>query len=221
MRKAKRFILPVLNLAIVVIGMIGTYIMMTGKGGDGSGLTASGIENLKFYTVLSNLLCTGVAAWGFVHFIRDRKSIVLPRALMLAKLISASAVGLTFLIIAAFLAPLYRELNLYSGSNLYFHLVIPLIAMVEFLMLEGEIPFRYAVISAVPTFLYGMCYLINILVNGVGTWPDGNDWYGFVNWGLPIGLVIFLVITLMSFGIACLLRGLNRLAARLCRQKTL
>ncbi|MBR1797950.1 MAG: hypothetical protein IJ757_08095 [Clostridiales bacterium] len=209
----RRYILPILNVAIVILGVIGIVIMLTRKAASGSGLTSDGFENLKYYTVLSNILCTLVAAWGSVFYIKEKENAP-SQPLIIMKLISAAAVGLTFVIIAFFLQPLYKDLNLYDGSNLYFHLIIPVLAMIEFVLTPGRIPFRYTVISAVPTLIYGTCYLVNILVNGVGQWPDSNDWYGFVNWGLPIGIVIFAVIVLMSFGMSCLLRGFNKLAHR-------
>ena len=109
------------------------------------------------------------------------------------KLMAVSAVGITFLMVAAFLAPTYPKLNLYAGRNLWFHLIIPLIAIPEFIVLETEekIPFKYTFISASVTLVYGLGYLINILINGVGQWPDTNDWYGFLNWGYGVGTLIF------------------------------
>ena len=114
--------------------------------------------------------------------------------------------------IAAFLAPMYPNLNLYEGGNLWFHLILPLTAMVEFVLLDipeskgNKIPFRYTFYSASFALIYGICYLANILINGIGVWPDTNDWYGFLNWGYPIGLCIFGFIVLMNWLMAVLLR---------------
>ena len=124
---------------------------------------------------------------------------------------AVSAVALTFLIVAAFLAPMYPGLNLYENSNLWFHLILPLAAMLEFILLKTQqrIPFKYAVFSALPALVYGIGYLANILINGKGEWPDTNDWYGFLNWGYPVGIAIFAVIVLMNFGMAALMRFVN------------
>ena len=59
-------------------------------------------------------------------------------------------------------------------------------------------------------FVYGTVYLTNILVNGTGVWPDTNDFYGFMNWGLPVGIVIFACIMLAIWGIACVLRTVQK-----------
>ena len=198
-----------LNIAIVILVIIGTVVMMSGAG-FGSGLSRKGIENLKFFTVLSNEFCGIVALLWLIYAAKGKAFPVL------LKLMAASAVGLTFLTVAAFLAPMYPSLNLYRGGNFYFHMIVPLVAMVEFVLLkvEGKIPFRYTFISALSTFIYGIGYYLNIVINGIGVWPDTNDWYGFLNWGYPVGFAIFGSAILMNWGIACLLRFLNRVSQK-------
>ena len=194
----------ILNILIVAFAVTGTVIMLSHKG-DGTGLASSGISNLKYFTVLSNEFCGIVAALWLVCDLLGKK---LPVVL---KLTAASAVALTFLIIAAFLAPMYPDLNLYENANLWFHLILPLTAVLEFVFLRTDkrIPFKYTVISALLALFYGIGYLANILVNGKGEWPDTNDWYGFLNWGYPVGMAIFASIVLMDFAMAVLMRALN------------
>ena len=194
---------------ILVLSLTGT-VMMFENTESTTGLMAAGLENLKFFTVLSNIFCGIVAAVRIVFFIFSKKFPVI------TKMMSASAVGLTFLIIAAFLQPLYPDLNLYEGGNLYFHLIVPLLAMAEFIIFRAKekIPFRYTFYCAALSLAYGIFYLGNILINGIGTWPETNDWYGFLNWGFPVGIAIFAGVVLMNFGIACLLRFLNNLIHR-------
>ncbi|SEP54640.1 hypothetical protein SAMN02910369_00020 [Lachnospiraceae bacterium NE2001] len=235
MKNIRTVITLILNILIVVFACIGIYKMVTFTG-EGSGLTSTGIENFKYFTVLSNVFAGVVSLVWLVFFAMKKTFPVLP------KLMAASSVGLTFLIIAAFLAPLYPDLNLYEGGNLWFHLILPLTAMLEFVLLDTSdtvvnnkaaiesqdnpkenirkkkaadrkkrIPFRYTFISASLALLYGIGYMVNILINGIGVWPETNDWYGFLNWGWTVGFVIFGFIVLMDWGIACLLRFLNRL----------
>ncbi|MBP1538071.1 MAG: hypothetical protein ILA17_09390, partial [Ruminococcus sp.] len=182
----------------------GTVIMLSNQG-DGTGLASSGITNLKYFTVLSNEFCGITAALWLVFFLLGKK---FPPVL---KLTAASAVALTFLIIAAFLAPMYPELDLYENANLWFHLILPLTAVLELIILrtDEKIPFRYTVISALPALIYGIGYLANILLNGKGEYPDTNDWYGFLNWGYPVGIAIFAAIVLMDFAMAVLMRAVN------------
>ena len=197
----------ILNIMIILFTLIGTVIMLT-KPGDGTGLMSSGVENLKYFTVLSNELCGIVAIMRLFALLKGK-----PQGFILLKYIAAAAVGLTFLIIVAFLQPMYPNINMFKRANLWFHLIVPVTAMLEFVLLDvGEkgLKFRYTVLAAIPSLVYGFGYLINILVNGVGTWPNTNDWYGFVNWGLPVGIGIFAVVVIMNWAIACLLRFLNR-----------
>lgn len=187
------------NMLIVIFTVIGLFIMLF-RNADNGLLLSKGFHNLKYYTVLSNLFC-GIVAAGWLAGLR------IPRV----KLMAAAAVALTFFQIAAFFGPLYGYGKLYQGSNFFFHLIVPVLAMVEYVVTDqGEARFRDAVIAAVPTVVYGCLYLVNIGINGVGEWPDSNDWYGFLNWGLPVGIGIFAVIVLVNFALACVLRKLNQ-----------
>ena len=104
--------------------------------------------------------------------------------------------------------PLYGFPQFYKRGNLIFHLLLPLLAMVEFIVVRRKrIPFKYTVMAAVPTFIYGFCYMMNILINGIGgPWPDTNDFYAFLSWGWTVGILIFAGITVLSFAVACIFR---------------
>ena len=209
----KRKIVLILNIIIVALAVVGTIIMLQNRPSE-TGLTASGAENLKYFTVLSNEFCGIVAVIWLVLFACDlsRGEVKVRGWMTVLKYMAVTAVGLTFLVIAAFLGPIYGHAMLYKGSNLYFHLLLPVAAMAEFAFLdtgEGKLPFKYSFLTVIPTVVYGLAYLVNLLVNCVGEWPDTNDWYGFVNWGLPVGLGIFAGIILSTWGMACVLRLLN------------
>ncbi len=193
----------ILNILIVILTIIGIVVMFAINVPIG-GLISYGFENFKYYTVLSNVASGVVAA---VYLFRKDKDGISGR-LISAKLMSVSAVTLTFLIIALFLGPIYGHAMMYRGSNVFFHLIVPILAMIEFVILDtgNKIPFRYAVYSMIPTIIYGVCYALNLFLNGIGQWPETNDWYGFVNWGYPVGFAIFGMIILATFATACLLR---------------
>ena len=89
--------------------------------------------------------------------------------------------------------------------------------MVQFVLLKTseKIPFKFTFFSALLSLVYGIGYLINILINGVGKWPDTNDWYGFLNWGFPTGIAIFAVVVVINFVIAVILRALNGLVSKI------
>ncbi len=188
-----------LNVIIICLAGAGVGRMIDHKD-DAGVLMASGLENLKYFTVLSNIFCLIVAIIFIVLSLMRKKCPII------LKLISVSGVALTFAIVAFFLAPMYPDLNMYEGTNRFFHLIVPIVAMIEFIMYEQErkMPFKYTFFAAIPSLIYGNFYLANCLINGIGEWPETNDWYGFLNWGYPVGMVIFAGVVLANWGIACL-----------------
>lgn len=196
----------ILNLIIVIFTVIGIILMLTSKAEEGA-LQSSGFENFKFYTVLTNVFC-GIIASVFLVFKILKKDTEKIRALKLAAVVG---VAITFAVVAFMFGPLYGFLQFYKRGNLYFHLLLPVTAMIEFIVVRRKkMPFRYAIYAAVPTLIYAIGYLLNILINGIGgAWPDTNDFYGFLNWGWPVGIAIFTGIPLTAFGVACIFRAIS------------
>ena len=180
--------------------------MLTSEAEEGA-LQSSGIENFKFYTVLTNVFC-GIVALIYLVCIFAKKGTEKMAALKLA---AVCGVAITFAVVAFMFGPLYGFLNFYKRGNLYFHLLLPVTAMIEFIAVKRrKMPFRYTVFAAIPTLLYAIGYLLNILINGLGgSWPDTNDFYGFLNWGWPGGIVIFTGIPLTAFAVACIFRAIS------------
>ena len=177
--------------------------MLTGNPEEGA-LQASGIENFKFYTVLTNVFC-GIVALIYLCFILLKQN---TDKLAVLKLAAVCGVAITFAVVAFMFGPLYGYPQFYRRGNLFFHLLLPVMAMAEFIVVKRKrIPFVHTIIAAVPTLLYGIGYMLNILLNGIGgPWPDTNDFYAFLSWGWPVGIGIFAGITLSSFAVACLFR---------------
>ena len=205
-RKEHKTFEIILNLIIVIFTVIGIILMLTSKAEEGA-LQSSCFENFKFYTVLTNVFC-GIVASVFLVFKLLKKDTEKIRALKLAAVVG---VAITFAVVAFMFGPLYGFLQFYKRGNLYFHLLLPVTAMIEFIVIRRKkMPFRYAVYAAVPTLIYAIGYLLNILINGIGgAWPDTNDFYGFLNWGWPIGIAIFTGIPLTAFGVACIFRAIS------------
>ena len=194
--------LPVISNFFVAVMSVAALFFRAGDM-----LSAAGIESLKYFTVLSNLLSGGVSFIYAVALLRGKNSMGIQRI----KLMSTAAVAVTFFVVAAFLGPIYGHKYMYSGSNFWYHLVLPLISMLEFCFLDlsPKLRFHDTWLSGVPAFLYGLCYILNLIINGVGEWPDTNDWYGFLNWGWPVGSGIFAGIVLISLLSAWILRAVN------------
>lgn len=196
----------ILNLIIVIFTVIGIILMLTSEVEEGA-LQSSGLENFKFYTVLTNVFC-GIVAFIYLTVLCAKKDTGKLAALKLA---AVCGVAITFAVVAFMFGPLYGFLQFYKRGNLFFHLLLPVTAMIEFIAVKRrKMPFRFTVFAAIPTLLYGIGYLLNILINGIGgPWPDTNDFYGFLNWGWPVGIAIFTGIPLTAFAVACVFRAIS------------
>lgn len=196
----------IFNLVIVLLAVTGIILMITSQPEEGA-LQSSGLENFKFYTVLTNVFC-GIIALVQLIFILLKKDTDKIRVLKLAAVVG---VAITFAVVAFMFGPLYGYPQFYKRGNLFFHLLEPLAAIAEFILIRREkMPFRYTVFAAIPTLLYGIGYLLNILINGIGgPWPYTNDFYAFLSWGWPVGIAIFTGIPLTAFAVACVFRAIS------------
>lgn len=212
MSKQSRSVIEIiLNIVIVGFTIVGIILMLTGKPEEGA-LQSTGIENFKFYTVLTNVFC-GIIALIYLVLILLKKN---TDKLAVFKLAAVCGVAITFAVVAFMFGPLYGFPQFYKRGNLFFHLLEPVTAMVEFLLVRRQkMPFRFTVFAAIPTLLYGIGYMLNILINGIGgPWPYTNDFYAFLSWGWPVGIGIFAAITLTAFGVACLFRAVSNKRAK-------
>ena len=158
-------------------------------------LTVRGIASLKYFTILSNLL-EGIAC--FVWLISRNEKI---------KYVAAVSVMLTFVTVMVFLGPTMGYAIMFVGPSLWFHLIVPLLALLEVVFWNREsFSARDNLIAVLPMAVYGFFYVANNIINGVGEWPHINDWYGFLAWGYPIGVVIYLVIIMVTWLIGFVIR---------------
>ena len=196
----------VLNLAVFVMVMAAWLRMMFVF--ENGVLTSRGIASLKYFTVLSNLLEGAVSLALAAALLFRRQD---GRFFHLLKYMGAVSVGLTFFTVVGFLGPLYGYRAMFRGANLWLHLVVPLLAMAEFMFLN-DVPmtWRDNLLAVLPMLCYGMFYLANNLLNGTGTGRSTNDFYGFLHWGLPAGLFIFAALILSTFLVGLGLRLGNR-----------
>ena len=214
--KAKLKICAAFN-AIIFLMTAAVFVWLMFRTGNGT-MSTNGLANLKYFTVLSNLFEGGASLAAFISLCRvlSEKRDSVSRGAFITKLSAAACVTVTFLVVVVFLGPIYGYRNMYKGASFWYHLVIPVLAFAEFVLLEhfGDISLKDTIKSVIPVLLYGIVYMCNILINGPGEWPHRNDFYGFVLWGLPIGIAIFIGILFIGWAAALVLRALNRRAAR-------
>lgn len=188
----KKKIIIIINIFIGVMSFI-SWAAMVFQIGDAQALAASGFSSLKYFTVLSNLFNGGMSLIYAGWLLRGIEITPIKKTW---KLSAVSTVGLTFVTVMAFLGPVFGYRLMFQGANLWMHLILPVTSLLSFMFLERGIkmPFKYTIWVIMGALLYGTGYLLNIAFNGIGTWPDSNDFYGFLSWGCAVGAVIFVVI---------------------------
>ncbi len=190
---------------ILAVSVFASWLWMV-FGFRSGNYAATGLRSLRYFTVLSNLL-EGFASVYYIYAYKTRK---ITHSLLRLKYVAMIALMVTFLVVVVFLGPLMGYPMMYVGANLWFHLLIPLLALAEFLILDQEEYTRTDTLyTLIPLLLYGFGYLTNILVNGVGV-HSANDWYRFFSWGIPVGILILCVIVGLTWVISTLFRILSQ-----------
>ena len=207
---------------LLVIAVAGSWVAVLFF--SSGALITNGLGSMKYFTVLSNLFEGAASAIWLVSSRRHGKAnagkngtvndgtngTASDRAERL-KYVAAAAVGLTFTTVMCFLGPLYGYPAMFVGGNLFMHLITPVAAVAEIIFLSD---FRYTrrdnKLVIIPPLLYGIVYLCNNLINGIGEWPDTNDWYLFLAWGYPVGIIIFAVICAVTWLLGLAMRKLHR-----------
>lgn len=136
----------------------------------------SNILNALFSAILIPYLIRALCAGG-----------VVPQVVYVLHYVGTCAVLLTFLTVMVFLAPVTSYKQMLSGSDMFMHLVCPLLSLVScaFLTPAEPIPFYYTFLGIIPTIVYGAVYCYKVLVKGPenGGWEDfytfnrGGKWY--------------------------------------------
>ena len=206
------------NLIVAALTALGFCIMLFGWAGKGM-FQSTGLTGLRFFTVLSNLFSGIVSlAYAIALVATVGRGKGFPRALAVLKLAATTSVALTFFTVVVLFEGIFGLRGMFKGANLLFHLVLPVLSMVELCVLDAHAATRMRATFAatIPMLLYGIAYYGNILVNGLGgEWPNTNDWYGFASWGLEWVPLVFAIMFLSTWLIACLLRfGNAHIAAR-------
>jgi len=201
----KTRIRKLLNIILVVV-VAGSWVtIFTSSSGT---LMQNGINSMKYFTVLSNLF---EGAASVIWLVSSRMNGKASARAELLKYIAAAAVGLTCVTVLVFLGPLYGYPAMFAGGSLYMHLLTPVAAIAEVIFLsDAEYTRKDNSLVVLSPLIYGVFYLGNNIINGVGEWPDTNDWYLFLTWGYPVGIFIFAVICIVTWLLGLAMRKLHR-----------
>ena len=200
-----------INAAIAILSVYAWLSMALAHTPSDKSLATTGLASLKYFTVLSNLFSGLVSAAYLIGALAGGGDTAM--WLVIAKLMAASAVSLTFLTVILFLGPTIGWKGMYTGGNFWMHLILPIMAAVDCCLL---VPIRYLPIgttlfAAIPTVLYGIGYVRNVLVCKTEEETRTADFYGFLRWGRRRIPVVALVMVLVTWGIGLALYSTNSL----------
>ncbi|MBR6399171.1 MAG: hypothetical protein IKS06_09815 [Lachnospiraceae bacterium] len=195
---------------LVVLTTIGSWMRMYLTGG-GSLLSSRGLMSLKYYTTLSNIFA-GIAAVIMIVVLARTKSGKVPVWAAVTKFASAVTVSVTFLVTLFFLAPTMGIGGLYKGELMFMHAVGPVLTVVSFFMNRDlpEMKPSSALWATLPTILYGGVYSANIMLNGVGSGMNTNDWYGFAAAGVHTVPFVYALMVLLTYLLSRVMRKVKR-----------
>lgn len=157
---------------------------------------------LRYFTALSNLLCALAALAVVVCRLGGG---TLPYAVGVFKYVGTAAVSVTMLTVVCFLGPTLGYKLMFTGPDLWLHLICPLLAVVSLLLWDKpELPFGAVFLGTLPVLLYGAVYIRRVLfAPEQRRWPD---YYGFNRGGrwLLSFLIMLAAAFLISLGLLLL-----------------
>lgn len=218
MNKKQIKISLILNSVISFLVLLGTFFMVTGIKfmSQTETLSSTGFNPLKFYTVDSNIL-VGIASLILVIYeislLKNKKEYI-PKIVYLLKYIATVAVSLTFIVTLLYLVPLYGSnfMYLYQNSNLFFHLIVPILSVISYILFEkNDMKFSYTFYGTSTMIVYGLYYATNVLLHQIdGKVTYEYDWYGFVQGGVSLMIIVIPIMFIVTYLISFILYKLNK-----------
>lgn len=211
----------VLNIMIVILVTLGTIFMFTGFTFMKSLnlLESTSFSMFRFFTVDSNILIGLSSLILLIYEIKllNNKINKIPLTIYLFKYISTSGITLTFLVTLLFLAPQYGFYAMYNNTNLFFHLIVPLLSLISYILFEKyNNKYKYSILGILPMLIYSFFYMSNVIIH----LDDGGltfkyDFYGFLQGNINNIYIVIPVIYLFTYIISLLLIFLNRKGNRI------
>lgn len=204
----------ILNIVIVLLTIFASIIMFTGiklTRGAAPLLETSKIGMFKFFTVDSNIFM-GLISLLFI--IKTLKNKEITKNMYILKLMSTTSVTLTFLVVFLYLGPISKDgiKSMLQNSNLFFHLIIPVLSIITFIKYEKtNLKLKDTIYGIIPTIIYALFYTTNVLIHtNNGKVSPIYDWYWFVQNGVKQAIIVLPLIILITYAISLTLYKLNR-----------
>ncbi len=203
------------NLVVAVAVIWAVFTRFPTTGGDAKKMLDSA-KTFRFFTTDSNLLsalsCLCILPFVIKIAVTGEGSI--PLWVQIFKYVGTCSVTLTFLTVVVFLGPTQGYGAMFSGANLWLHLICPLLCMISYLLTDcpTKTDWKTTFFGMLPVVIYGAVYIVAVLLIGEsnGGW---EDFYGFNRGGkwfvsLPLMLGGGYAIAYGEWTLANLTRGL-------------
>ncbi len=221
-KKEKGFLITSLIINILTIfAVIGSFVysfFLTGE----MALTAKGLNSLRFYTVISNLLLAILAIPLVINeFISLKKNELKISAYASGlKFLGVAGTTITILTVACFISPMEVKnggsyLTTFQGPNLIYHFISPLLALVSFCVFESnqKLKFRKTPYGLISILAYASFYILNIKFHYTTNGIDGvYDWYGFLGKDGNRSIWLVAIIVILASYLVCILLWALKLA---------
>lgn len=195
-KNKKSIIALILNCIIVLLEIIGAILS----------LQRHGWNAFMYYTEISNYLTLFISVlfviWGITSITKHTH---IPHTITILRYISTTILSITIIVVIGVLIPLRPQntlFMLFGNSNLYQHLLCPVLSAVSFFIFEkdNKLLNRNICYALIPTILYGITMLIlNFLMVVKGPYPFLLV-YDFPTHKLIVTLIVVLAIsTLISW----------------------
>lgn len=220
MNKNRLKISILLNIIIVVFTIFASIVMFTGfkfMHGAEPVLESTKFGAFRFFTVDSNVFM-GIASFAFmIEEIKLLKGInkSINKKMYILKLMATTAVTITFLTVFLYLGPISKDgiPSMIQNSNLFFHLIIPVLSIITFVFFEktNTISFKNTLFGIIPTLIYELYYLINILIHMEnGKVSPLYDWYWFLQNGIWTAIIVAPFMLIVSYLVSIVLWKINK-----------
>lgn len=218
MRKIKvSLVFNLLVFAMVVASLVILYSGFKFMPGYEVLVEETPLGYLKFFTLQSNIfvgIATIVMAIAEIAYLTGKISKI-PKSIYILKYMGTSAVSLTFFVVFTYLGPIaFGGIpSMIKNSNLFLHCLTPIISIISFVAFDknAEIKGKDVIYGIVPTAIYGLYYMINILIHMEnGKVSTIYDWYWFVQYGVWSAIIVVPMIMAISYVIGAVLWRLNK-----------
>lgn len=182
-----------LNFIMVILEIVGLVLSIERHGLN---VFYYFTENSNYLTLLISLL---FCIYSIIGITNNKK---IPRWIYTLRFVSTISLSITFCVVLFLLIPMYPDtwfFMLFGSSNLYQHLLCPLISITSFIAFErnNNLEKTTIFISIVPILIYGIVLiLLNIFRITEGPYPF------FYVYKFPIYLCAIICVSIVIFAIA-------------------